>query len=106
MTVRLRVEPAGEDPFVAKFRQNFPGLIPMDGWQAKVIYDPKDRSRVAVLADQISPPGGSHELAERRAVHREQVRKATAEGRLAEFFQEDIAARAGQDIRVTRRDGS
>jgi hypothetical protein len=106
MTIELRVEPESEEPFVAKFRQTFPGKYPLEGFQAKVIYDPRDHSRIAILADLLHPAGVTHAQAERSAAHHAQVWKATEEGRLAEFYKEDIAARTGQDIRAIRRDES
>lgn len=106
MTVELRVEPEGEDAFVAKFRQNFLGRYPMQAFQTKVIYDPTDHSRIAILADHMHPPGITHEQDERSQARHAQMQKATEEGRLAEYIQEDIAARTGEDIRSTRRDGS
>lgn len=63
MKVKLKVEPEGEPAFEASFHQVFPGKIPIKDFQAKVIYDPNDHSKIAILEDQIFPPGISHEQA-------------------------------------------
>jgi hypothetical protein len=95
MTVRLRVEPDTEAPFEVKFRQTFPGKYPVREFQAKVIYDPLDHSRIAIFEDQIFAPGIGHEQAERSAAHRKQLREAIDEGRMAEFLRKDIEAKTG-----------
>jgi hypothetical protein len=39
MTVLLNVQPEAEPPSEATFKQTFPHIMPMAGWQVKVIYD-------------------------------------------------------------------
>jgi hypothetical protein len=58
MTVTVQVAPEGEPPFEATLHQAFSNHIAHPGWRAKVIYDPSDRSRIAILEDQIAPPEG------------------------------------------------
>jgi hypothetical protein len=103
MTVELRVEPEGEEPFETKLRQTFHGKAPMEGFQAKVVYDPADHSRIAILKDRIHPPGITHEQAERSAARHAGLVEATAEGRVAEYLQEDIAARKAEGPASGRR---
>jgi hypothetical protein len=95
MTVKLRVEPDDEPAFEVKFHQTFGGMYPIAGFQVKVIYDPQDHSRIAILEDQIFAPLISHEQAERSAAHRKQLREAIDEGRMTEFLREDIRAKTG-----------
>src|ERR1700729_4289538 len=58
MKVTLNVEPEGQPAFQATFHQTFPGDIPIKGWSAKVIYDPNDHSKIAIMEGQISPVQG------------------------------------------------
>ncbi len=91
--VTVRVEPDGEPPFETSFHQAFPGTVPMIGWQCKVIYDPSDHERIAVLSDQIFPPGIDHDKAERAAAMREQAQEALKSGNLAGYI-EQVKAQA------------
>jgi hypothetical protein len=68
----------------------------MNGCQAKVIYDPKDHSKIVILEDQVFPPGISHEQAERSAARRKKVTAAAKSGNMAEFIEEDIRARKAE----------
>lgn len=52
--VTVKVEPDGQSSFEAKFKQTFPNQIPHPGQQAKVIYDPDKRSKIAILEDTMS----------------------------------------------------
>jgi Short C-terminal domain len=52
--VTLKVEPEGQPPFEATFKQAFPDHIPHPGQRAKVIYDPNKRSKIAILDDTMS----------------------------------------------------
>jgi hypothetical protein len=52
--VTVRVEPEALPPFEAKFKQTFPDHIPHPGQQAKVIYDPDEHSKIAILDDTMS----------------------------------------------------
>jgi hypothetical protein len=63
MTVELRVEPEDEEPFVAEFRQNFKGRIPVEGAQVKVIFDPADHADRGPR--QQGPPAGDQPRADR-----------------------------------------
>src|SRR5947209_20560901 len=51
MRVKLQVAPESEPPFEAEFSQAFSGRVPFTGWQCKVVYDPADHSKIAVLED-------------------------------------------------------
>ena len=91
--VTVMVQPDSGEPFEASFRQAFTGLSPMKGWQCKVIYDPNDRSRIAVLEDSITPPGIDHAKAERAAQMRSEAMAAASSGHMAEYI-ESMKARA------------
>jgi hypothetical protein len=91
--VTVTVQPDNGAPFEASFRQAFTGLRPFKGWQCKVIYDPNDRSRIAVLEDSIAPPGIDHAKAEHAAEMRSEAMAAAASGHMAEYV-ESIKARA------------
>jgi Short C-terminal domain len=91
--VTVSVQPDNGEPFVASFRQAFSGLSPMKGWQCKVIYDPNDRTRIAVLEDSITPPGIDHARAERAAQMRTEAAAAASSGHMAEYI-ESLKARA------------
>jgi hypothetical protein len=92
--VKLQVEPDDEPAFEASFHQTFPGRIPIPGFQAKVIFDPNDHDKIAVLDGEIFPPGLSHEQAERSAQRHRELEQAAKDGNLAQFIQEQV--RAGQ----------
>ncbi len=104
--VTVTVQPDSGEPFEASFRQAFSGLRPFKGWQCKVIYDPKDRSRIAVLEDSITPPGIDHAKAERAAEMRSEAMAAASSGHMAEYV-ESMRARAqsGELSGVTIVDG-
>jgi hypothetical protein len=91
--VTLMVQPDNGEPFEASFRQAFTGISPMKGWQCKVIYDPNDRSRIAVEEDSITPPGIDHARAERAAKLRSEAIAAASSGHIAEYV-ESLKARA------------
>jgi hypothetical protein len=89
----LRVEPDDESPFETSFHQAFPGTVAMQGWQCRVIYDPSDHERIAVLADQIFPPGIDHDRAERAAAMQAQMQEALKSGNMAAYI-EQVKAQA------------
>jgi hypothetical protein len=91
--VTVSVEPDGEPPFDATFHQAFPRTVPMNGWRCKVIYDPADHDRIAVLADQIFPPGMDPAQAERAAAMRAAMTEAVKSGNMAAYI-EQIKAQA------------
>jgi hypothetical protein len=91
MRLRLRVEPEGEQPFEATFSQAFSKLVPFTGWQCKVVYDPADRSRIAVIEDSVTPPALTHEQAERSAARRAEVMAAVSSGNITEYIEEQKA---------------
>ena len=91
--VTVTVQPDNGEPFEAWFRQVFTGLRPFKGWQCKVIYDPNDRSRIAVLEDSITPPGIDHAKAERASEMRSEAMAAASSGHMAEYV-ESLKARA------------
>lgn len=88
MRVKLRVEPEGETPFEADFSQAFSGGVPFTGWQCKVVYDPADHSRIAVMEGSIAPPGVTHEQAERSSAQRAEMVAAVKSGKIAEYVEE------------------
>jgi hypothetical protein len=88
MRVKLRVEPEGEPAFEADFSQAFSGSVPFTGWQCKVVYDPADHSKIAVLEDSVTPPGISHDKAERGAQRRAEMMQAVQSGNIAEYVEE------------------
>jgi hypothetical protein len=97
MRLKLRVEPEGETAFEADFKQAFSGRVPFTGWQCKVVYDPRDRTRIAVIEDSIAPPGVTREQAERSAAHRHEMMDALNSGHLAEYIEQQKAkALSGQ----------
>jgi hypothetical protein len=97
LSVSLRVEPDGAEPFEASFRQAFKGLRPMKGWQCKVVYDPADHSRIAIIEDSITPPGMDHDKAERAAQARREAMEAAEGGNIAEYVEKVKAqARSGE----------
>ena len=91
--ITVTVQPDNGEPFEAWFRQVFTGLRPFKGWQCKVIYDPNDRSRIAVLEDSITPPGIDHAKAERASEMRSEAMAAASSGHMAEYV-ESLKARA------------
>jgi hypothetical protein len=91
--ITLTVQPDNGEPFEASFSQAFTGRHPFKGWQCKVIYDPNDRSRIAVLEDSITPPGIDHAKAERAAAMRSEAMAAASSGNMAEYV-ESLKARA------------
>ena len=91
--ITVTVQPDNGEPFEAWFRQAFTGLRPFKGWQCKVIYDPNDRSRIAVLEDSITPPGIDHAKAERAAEMRSEAMAVASSGNIAEYV-ESLKARA------------
>jgi hypothetical protein len=88
MHVKLRVEPEGEPPFEAEFSQAFSGAIPFTGGLCKVIYDPDDRSKIAVVDGSSVPPGLTPEQAERAAARRAEMLQAVQSGNIAGYIQE------------------
>jgi len=97
MRLKLRVEPDGEPPFEAEFSQAFSGNVPFTGWQCKVVYDPRDRTRIAVIEDSVTPPGLTHEQADRATAKRAEVMDAVNSGHLAEYIEAQKAkALSGQ----------
>jgi len=104
--ITVTVQPDNGEPFVASFRQAFAGLRPFKGWQCKVIFDPNDRSRIAVLEDSITPPGIDHARAERATDMRNEAMAAASSGNIAEYV-ESLKARAqsGELHGVTIVDG-
>ena len=91
--VTVAVQPDNGEPFEASFGQAFTGGRPFKGWQCKVIYDPNDRSRIAVLEDSITPPGIDHAKAEHAAAMRSEAMAAASSGHMAEYV-ESLKARA------------
>ena len=104
--ITVAVQPDSGEPFEASFGQAFTGRHPFKGWQCKVIYDPNDRSRIAVLEDSITPPGIDHAKAERAAAMRSEAMAAASSGHMAEYIESMKArAQAGELGGVTIVDG-
>jgi hypothetical protein len=104
--VTVTVQPDNGEPFEASFRQAFTGMRPLNGWQCKVIYDPKDRSRIAVLENSITPPGLDHARAEHAVEMRSEAMAAASSGHMAEYIESMKArAQAGELQGVTIVDG-
>jgi hypothetical protein len=100
MRVTLNVQPDGQPPFEATLHQAFSGATPMDGWQAKVIYDPNDHSKIAILDDQIFPPGLSHDQMSRSAEIRSDAITAMRSGNMADFVAEMKEKAARGEVQV------
>jgi hypothetical protein len=49
MHLKLRVEPEGEPAFEASFGQALTQTVPITGWICKVVFDPADRSKIAMI---------------------------------------------------------
>jgi hypothetical protein len=49
MHLKLRVEPEGEQAFEASFGQALTDTVPITGWICKVVFDPADHSRIAMI---------------------------------------------------------
>jgi hypothetical protein len=104
--VTVTVQPDSGEPFEASFRQAFTGLRPFKGWQCKVIYDPNDRSRIAVLENSITPPGIDHTKAERAAEIRSEAMAAASSGNMAGYIESlKERAQSGELGGVTIVDG-
>ena len=91
--ITVTAQPDNGEPFEASFSQAFAGRHPFKGWQCKVIYDPNDRSRIAVLEGSITPPGIDHAKAERASEMRSEAMAAASSGNMAEYV-ESLKARA------------
>jgi hypothetical protein len=88
MKVTLQVEPEGELPFEATFKQAFPGHTPRIGGRAKVIYDPADHSKIAVMDGEIYMPGLSVEKQQRSRARMAEAEAAASSGHLAEYIEQ------------------
>lgn len=93
LNLTLSVQPDGGEPFQATISQAFSTFRPFKDWQCKVIYDPNDRSRIAVMEDTVTPPGMDHARAENAAQIRSEAMAAAASGNIADFVQ-SMQARA------------
>jgi hypothetical protein len=49
MHLKLRVEPEGDQAFEASFGQALTDSVPITGWICKVVFDPADRSKIAMI---------------------------------------------------------
>jgi Short C-terminal domain len=87
MRLKLRVEPDAEPPFDAELGQAFSGNVPFTGWQCKVVYDPRDRTRIAVIEDSVTPPGLTHDQADRAAARRAEMMNAARSGNIAAYIE-------------------
>ena len=87
MTVKVRVEPEGEPPFEAKIKQTFVHHRPRPGWRAEVIYDPNDRSKIAIRDDSIIPPGITPEQHARSREHQKEAMEALQNGTFSEYIE-------------------
>jgi hypothetical protein len=104
--VNLRVEPDGEQPFEASFRQAFKDQMPRQGWTCKVVFDPQDHSKIAVLDGTITPPGLDHDRAERAITRRAELNEAARTGNIAEYVEKRKAeALSGQSSGIVMVNG-
>ena len=60
----------------------------MTGWTCKVIYDPSDHDKIAVLDGEVFPPGVSPEQAERAGAMRAGMLEAMRSGNVAGYVQQ------------------
>ena len=86
--VTVQVAPQGEPPFETTFTQAFQGISPMTGWTCKVIYDPNDHDKIAVLDGEVFPPGVSPEQAERAGAMRAEMLEAMRSGNIGGYVQQ------------------
>ena len=77
LKVTVRVEPDGGQPFEETVRQEFHLPFPQQGFHCKVIYDPNDHSRIAVIDGSLARVAGQG-LVERRAALQALTEKAQA----------------------------
>jgi Short C-terminal domain len=63
MHLKLRVEPEGDQAFEASFGQALTDTVPITGWICKVVFDPADRSRIAMIDGTATRPGVTPEQA-------------------------------------------
>jgi hypothetical protein len=87
MHVKLRVEPDGGDQFEASFGQAFTGGIPFTGGVCKVVYDPDDHSKIAVIDGSTAPPGLTRDQAERASTRRADAADAVRTGNVAAYVE-------------------
>jgi hypothetical protein len=59
MHLKLRVEPEGEPAFEASFGQALTNALPFTGGSCKVVFDPVDRSRIAMIDGSAAAHGVS-----------------------------------------------
>jgi hypothetical protein len=85
--ITVRVEQEGAGSFEATFRQVFKDQKPMSGWQCKVIYDPRDHERIAVVEGTFMPPGIDHDRAERALDRRTEMKAALRDGNMAKYIE-------------------
>ncbi len=88
MKVTLQVEPEGEPAFEVTFKQAFPGHMPRPGGRAKVIFDPADHSRIAIMDGEVYMPGLSVEKQQRSRARQAEARAAAESGHLAEYIEQ------------------
>ena len=88
MKVTLRVEPDGEPTFEATFKQAFDSHIPRPGGRAKVIYDPADHSRIAIMEGEVYMPGMSVEKQQRSRARVAEAMAAAESGHMAEYIEQ------------------
>jgi hypothetical protein len=83
--MKVKIEPEGQQPFEVAFHQTFEHTTwPGGGQRVKVIYDPNDHSKVAILEDQpYLMPGQSPEQAKSREAKLAELRAAAKNGTLA-----------------------
>ncbi len=88
MQVTLQVEPEGEPAFEVTFKQAFPTHVPRPGGRAKVIYDPADHSKIAIIDGEVYMPGMSVEKQQRSRARAAEARAAAESGHLAEYIEQ------------------
>jgi hypothetical protein len=88
MKVTLQVEPDGEPAFEVTFKQAFSAHAPRPGGRAKVIYDPADHSRIAIMDGEVYMPGLSVEKQQRSRSHQAEAQAALESGHFAEYIEQ------------------
>ena len=88
MQVMLQVDPEGQPTFEVTFKQAFSSHTPRPGGRAKVIFDPADHSKIAVIEGEVYMPGLSVEKQQRSRQRSAEARAAAESGHLAEYIEQ------------------
>src|SRR5262249_52755278 len=72
-------------------KQTFAAHSPRPGARAQVIYDPNDHSKIAILEDQIFPPGVDPDKVRRSRERAKEAQAAAESGHMDEFIEKQKA---------------